>query len=290
MNNIFAMVTLKRSHFYTTHAIKSFFKYTEIENEDEFLLINNDNCETAEFSTYSKINIINNEQPLGFAENVNQGISVAIKKKKNLVFLNNDIILTKNWFHPLKKNEKNISIPSCNQLFKYNSECGNLKLNATMTFKDFNENYDLLNNIVEQHRKKFKPDQKFQGPLMPFYCFKVPNKILNEVGYFDTMFGKGGGEDIDYRIRCAAKGYEVDWLIDSFVLHFHGKSTWDGGETQDETERKNKIYTEVFKKKWGNEMTQLFITRKDFSNILSNKDLETLFKKGKFGDLIRKLL
>ena len=80
------MVTLKRSHFYTTHAIKSFFKYTEIENEDEFLLINNDNCETAEFSTYSKINIINNEQPLGFAENVNQGISAAIKKKKESCF------------------------------------------------------------------------------------------------------------------------------------------------------------------------------------------------------------
>ena len=37
-------------------------------------------------------------------------------------------------------------------------------------------------------------------------------------------------------------------------------------------------------------MTQLFIIRKDFSNILSNKDLEPLFKKGKFGDLIRKLL
>ena len=158
-----------------------------------------------------------------------------------------------------------------------------------MTFKDFNENYDLLNNIVEKHKKKFKPDQKFQGPLMPFYCFKAPNKILNEVGYFDTAYGKGGGEDIDYRIRCAVKGYEVDWLIDSYVLHFHGKSTWDGGETQDEIERKNKIYTEVFKKKWGNELTQLFIIRKDFSNMLSNKDLEILFKKGKFGDLIRKL-
>ena len=51
----------------------------------------------------------------------------------------------------------------------------------------------------------------------------------------------------------------MDRLIDSYVLHFHGKSTWDGGETQDEIEKKNKIYTEVFKKKWGAAMTQLFI-------------------------------
>ena len=290
MNNIFAMVTLKRSHFYTRYALKSFFEYTKIENKDEFLLINNDNCNTDEFSIYSKINIIKNKQPLGFAENVNQAISAAIKRKKNLIFLNNDIILTKDWFYPLKINEKNISIPSSNQIFKYNSDCGNLKLKATMTFEDFNENYDLLNNIVEKHIKKFKTDQKFQAPLMPFFCFKVPYKILNEVGYFDKSFGKGGGEDIDYRIRCAIKGYEVDWLIDSYVLHFHGKSTWDGGETRDEIETKNKIYTEVFKKKWGETMTQLFIIRKDFSNILSNKDLEHLFKKGRFGDLIRKLL
>ena len=37
-------------------------------------------------------------------------------------------------------------------------------------------------------------------------------------------------------------------------------------------------------------MTQLFIIRKDFSDVLSRKDLKDLFKKGKFGDLIRQLL
>ena len=37
-------------------------------------------------------------------------------------------------------------------------------------------------------------------------------------------------------------------------------------------------------------MTQIFILRKDFSNILHEKNLSELFKKGKFDDLIRKLL
>ena len=37
-------------------------------------------------------------------------------------------------------------------------------------------------------------------------------------------------------------------------------------------------------------MTQIFILRKDFLNILENKNLIDLFKKGKFGDLIRRLL
>ena len=290
MSNIFAMVTLKSSNFYTAYALESFFKNTVMEADDEFLLINNDYSEIDKFSIYNKINIVKNNQPLSFAENINQGISIAIKNQKNLVFLNNDIIFTKNWFNPLKLDSRNISIPVSNQLFPYNSDCGNLKLTATMSFEEFNANYDLLNDIVTRHKKKFQSDQKFQTPLMPFYCFKAPHKILNDVGYFDKSFGKGCGEDIDYRMRCAIKGYEVNFLLDSYLLHFHGKSTWDGGETKDQIEERNKIYTETFKKKWGEEMTQLFIIRKDFSDVLSRKELKDLFKKGKFGDLIRQLL
>ena len=82
---------------------------------------------------------------------------------------------------------------------------------------------------------------------MPFFCFKIPYKILNEIGYFDKSFGKCGGEDIDYRIRCAIKGYDVNFLVHSYLLHFHGKSTWDGNETKDEIEERNKIYVNEFK-------------------------------------------
>ena len=103
-------------------------------------------------------------------------------------------------------------------------------------------------------------------------------------------FGVGGGEDIDYRIRCAIKGYETNFLLDSYILHFHGKSTWDGAETKFQTETRNEIYIEAFKKKWGIEMTQLFILRKNFSNFLSEKDLEDLFKQGKFSELIRRAI
>jgi len=290
MTNIFAMVTLKSSNFYTKHALASFFKNTEMESDDEFLLINNDYADKEKFSTYSKVKIIENKKPLGFAENVNQAIDEAIKKKKNLIFLNNDIIFTKNWFNAMNSNLKNISIPVNNQIFTYKSDCGNLNLTPTMTLGEFNENYDLLDNIVLQHKERFKPNLKFQTPLMPFFCFKVPYEVLRDVGYLDTSFGKGGGEDIDYRIRCAVKNHEVNFLIDSYLLHFHGKSTWDGGEKKEQIEKRNELYTKVFEKKWGKEMTQLFIIRKDFQNILSEKGLEELFKNGRFGDLIRKII
>tara|TARA_Y100000590_G_scaffold409650_1_gene502006 strand:+ start:1418 stop:2290 length:873 start_codon:yes stop_codon:yes gene_type:complete len=290
MNNIFAMVTMKSSSLYTDLAIKSFFKFTEINDSDEFLLIDNDGNNFNNLSTYKKIKIIKNKSPLSFAENVNKVIKISKANNKNLIFLNNDIIFTKGWFDPLKNNSNCISIPASNQIFQYSSDCKNLILKITMNLKDFNENYQLLNEIVEKHKKKYEPGQKLQTPLMPFFCFKLPKEIINKIGLFDETFGKGGGEDVDYRIRCAAEGYEVNFLIDSYLLHFHGKSTWDGNETLHETEKRNKKYTEIFLKKWGQELTQIFIIRKDILEILEKKGITEHFKNGKFGDLIRKIL
>ena len=289
MNNIFAMSTMRSSHFYTSYALKSFYNNTNMDDSDEFLLIDNDGNDMSSFVDYKKINIIKNKTSLSFAENVNQGIQAAKDKKKNIIFLNNDIIFTKDWFSALDSNAKSISIPVCNQLFQYQSDCGKLKLKHTMKLEDFGENYNLLNEIIEKHKIKFKKYKKFQTPLMPFYCFKIPYVILNEVGYFDSSFGKCGGEDIDYRIRCAIKGYEVDFLLQSYLLHFHGKSSWDGNETKEQIEERNRVYTETFNKKWGLEFTQIFILRRDFLEILNKKNLNSTFKAGEFGELIRKL-
>jgi len=289
MNNLFAMVTLKNSHLYTEHAIESFFKNTELHEDDEFLLIDNDGCELGKLSIYKKIKIIKNQFPLSFAENVNQAIDWALKNKKNLIFLNNDIIFTKNWSKPLQADSKNISLPVNNQLFPYESNCGKLKLRETMNLEDFKENYTLLDEIVEKHKKKFKAHQQLRALLMPFFCFKIPYPILNEVGFFDKIF-VCGAEDVDYRIRCAKKGYDVNFLADSYLLHFHGKSTWDGGETNSQIEKRNKLYTEAFLKKWGEDMTQIFILRKNFSNILNQKGLNDIFKQGRFKELIKQLL
>ena len=283
------MVTLKSSHLYTEYAIESFFKNTELHEDDEFLLIDNDGCELGKLSIYKKIKIIKNQFPLSFAENVNQAIDWALKNKKNLIFLNNDIIFTKNWAKPLQADSKNISLPVNNQLFPYESNCGKLKLRETMNLEDFKENYTLLDEIVEKHKKKFKAHQQLRALLMPFFCFKIPYPILNEVGFFDKIF-VCGAEDVDYRIRCAKKGYDVNFLADSYLLHFHGKSTWDGGETNSQIEKRNKLYTEAFLKKWGEDMTQIFILRKNFSNILNQKGLNDIFKQGRFKELIKQLL
>ncbi len=295
------MVTLKSSNIYTKYSVNSFFKNTTISNDDEFLLIDNDGCKLDAFYANSKIKIMKNKLPLSFAKNVNLAMKKAKESKKNLIFLNNDIIFTSDWFEPLDSDSQNISIPVNNQIFPYQSDCKNLKLKITMDLKDFDENYTLLNEIVKKHKQIFKiPNKrnesstskhsfKIQTLLMPFFCFKIPNKIIHEIGYFDETF-LNGAEDVDYRIRCAQKNFDVNFLLNSYLLHFHGKSTWHGAETRDQTEKRNELYTKVFLKKWGKEMTQIFIIRKNFYNILLEKNLIEFFEKKIFGELIRKLL
>ena len=58
---------------------------------------------------------------------------------------------------------------------------------------------------------------------MPFFCFKVPYKILNDVGLFDVSFVEGA-EDVDYRIRCAIKGYDVNFIINSYLNYTNKQS------------------------------------------------------------------
>ena len=283
------MPTIKRSNQYTAYALDSFFKNTVLSDNDEFFLIDNDGCELAKYSLHKKVKIIRNQKPKNIAQNINQMIDKSIDRKKNLIFLNNDIIFTKNWFDSFKSNNNEVLISVNNQIFQYQSDCKNLRLTATMNLKDFNNNYILLDQIVEKHNKKFQLHQKAQGLLMPFFCFKIPYEILNSVGHFDENFNHGG-EDVDYRIRCIQKGHEVNFLLDSYLLHFHGKSSWDGGETKKETKNRDKSYTKVFLKKWGEDMTRIFILRKEFTHILDKHKVHDIFKQGKFDQVIKKII
>ena len=95
--------------------------------------------------------------------------------------------------------------------------------------------------------------------MIPFYCFYLPHEVSSIVGLFDEEFGKAGGEDIDYRLRARIKGYETLLISGSYLLHFMGKSSWRGTETENETNERNSKYREYFISKWGKEIADEYI-------------------------------
>lgn len=279
--HVYAMVTTKKSDHYTTIALESFFKNTQLGKLDQLYLIDNDSSNKYKSDRYITIE---NPIPLNFSQNINQIINLA--QDRDIFFLNNDIVFTPNWNTPLIQYDNAILIPACNQTHYYKLE--NLQLSPTMNIDEFNSKFTELNNISKFHIKSSLPNF-FEMKLMPFYAFRLPKKIFNKVGMFDETFS-AGGEDVDYRIRCLQNNFSVKYTNFSYLLHYQGKSTWDSNEDLEETLNRNQLYEEVFLKKWGKDCFDFCLNGKNFEQVIKKYQFENLVNERKFSEVIKALV
>jgi GT2 family glycosyltransferase len=231
--NLYAMITTRNSRRYTETALDTFFKSTRLGANDEFILIDNDN--ESDYQTPGTV--INNIEPKSFAKNCNDMIDRAADR--NFFLLSNDVAFTPGWNEPLKQYANILSIPSCNQTHLYS--VSDLKLQPSMSIGEYNNKFFELSQAARIHKSQNYPGL-YERLLMGFYVFMIPASVYKRVGYFDETFGVGGGEDVDYRLRAIQQDIPVKYLSQSYLLHFAGKSTWDGPEQQREIEERNKKY------------------------------------------------
>ena len=279
--HVYMMVTTTKSDHYTKIALDSFFANTKLSKLDQFYLIDND--ATKNHYSDNFITIENNE-PLCFSKNINKVINLS--NDKDIFVLNNDIIFTPNWDNVLKQYDNIITIPSCNQTHFY--QTNELTLAPTMSLNDFSNKFKTLFDIAKYHITN-SVNNFFELKLMPFYAFRLPNKIYNKVGLFDENFERGG-EDVDYRLRCIEQGFSVKFTNRSYLLHFHGKSTWDSSEEEAETLKRNKLYENVFLQKWGEDLFHFCLNSKDYETIIKKYQLEKLVQHQKYSEAINILL
>lgn len=279
--NLYAMISTKNSRSYTDIALNSFLKSTKLQNNEEFILIDNDN----ERNYPSEVTVIANDVPKSFAKNCNEMIAKA--DGRNFFLLSNDVVFTPGWNEPLKQYSNVLSLPSCNQTHVYSSN--GLKLQSSMRIDEYNNQYFELSEIVKLHKGQNSAGF-FERLLMGFYVFMLPAKVYNKVGLFDEQFGVGGGEDVDYRIRCIEKSIPVKYISQSYLLHFAGKSTWDGPEQQNEIDQRNKQYFELFSKKWGQNLANLCLVGGNTRHVIEKFQLQMLIQNQKFSDAINYVL
>lgn len=247
------MVTSASSNLYARLAVESFLLNTKLTHTDLFVLIDNDRVYDGP-NDY-RVNLLRPNNSQTFSQNLNLLISIAKQRDDDLVFLSNDVILTPGWLEPLIEDSA-ITIPTCNQTHKYSHN--GLTLVEEMDIENFLGKYKELCEVVEYH-KQTVVSEIFERFLMPFYAFRLPKAIYNEVGFFDENF-INGGEDIDYRIRTLLKGFEVRYKTKSYLLHFNGKSTWRGNENSDEIQLRDKNYRKYFEDKWNSDLKGLLLT------------------------------
>jgi GT2 family glycosyltransferase len=260
MNHVFCFVSSKITEQYSKLALDSFFKHTKLEDGDIFVFVNNDG--TNAFRKDYPIDIyVNNKTLKSWAENFNKGLRVAKKFKKHFVVITNDVIFTKGWLEALKQTDDMILIPVCNVNFMYKSSI--FSTAPVMQLEDYIGKESYLDAVVSFHQNNFKPEELDEKIFMQMYLARIPYKVHNDVGYFDHTFSNCGGEDMDYRIRSAIKGYKTMLAKHPFILHFHGKSSWDGAESTEQERVRRDQYLKKGVEKWGEDLTEIFIKGTD---------------------------
>ena len=280
MGILYGMVTLKVTNEYANKAVDSFFKNTILNSDDKFVMVDNDGDFKSNWNNgrISEDNFILNDKLESFSYNMNILMRLAIKENKDLVFLSNDVIFTPNWSELLITDDMTLSIPSCNQTH-------NLGIPSSLSMDEFGDRYDILNQISLGVNNEMK---YFQSMLMPFYVLRIPLKILKEVGEYDEMFVVGG-EDIDYRLRCLIKGFNVTYTP-SFLLHFNGKSSWNGFETIEQTKERDYNYKIRFISKWGLDLKDICFINSDPMRVINKFNLDDIISNGDYNNLILKVI
>jgi GT2 family glycosyltransferase len=287
MNHVFCFVSSAKTENFSRLALYSFFKETKLETGDIFVFVNNDG--TNAFKEEYPIDIyINNKTPKSWAENFNKGLRIAKRFKKHFVVITNDIVFTKNWFEPLKQRDDAVLIPACNINYLYNA--AGFKTSPCMQMEEYIGKEKNLEEIVQFHQNKFKFEDVQERIFMQLYLGRIPYQVHNSVGYFDHTFSNCGGEDMDFRIRCAIQGFKTMIANHSLTLHFHGKSSWDGSETTVEEEQRRAKYIDKSMKKWGLDLTEIFIKGTNAREHCIQLGLEQQLKNGESFNIIRLLV
>jgi GT2 family glycosyltransferase len=287
MNHVFCFVSSAKTEHFSKLALDSFFNNTKLEPGDIFVFVNNDG--TNSFRKDYPINVyINNKTSKSWAENFNKGLRIAKKFKKHFVVITNDIVFTKNWFEPLKQRDDAVLIPACNINYLYNAP--GFKTSPCMQMEEYVGKEKYLEAIVEYHQKNFKFDDLQERIFMQLYLGRIPYQVHSNVGYFDHTFSNCGGEDMDYRIRCSIKGFKTMIANCSLTLHFHGKSSWDGSETTVEEEQRRAKYIDKSMKKWGFDLTEIFIKGTNAKEHCYQLGLKEYFDKGESFNIMRTLI
>ncbi len=284
-NRIFGMITTSASSEYTPHALRTFAATTKLEKNDECILIDNDATYDSSESFGIPITKIQNAAPLGFAENMNVILKRAHTQKADAVLLNNDLIFSDGWISDAASQSTTISSPLSSREMQY--QAGPLHCTNPMTLDQYLGNEHLFPEVVSQHRARMLGESSVLA--LPFFAVTIPWKIIDTVGLLDESFGKGGGEDYDYSLRAILAGFTVHYLLKDYIIHFGGRSSWAGHESEAEQRARNAIFFSRFAEKWGEHLTDI-ILRENHNVILEDSSLAALAERGSLKTLIESLL
>lgn len=223
---------------YTKICIESIRKYTRSGTYELIIVDNASDDGTIEWLKKQKdIISIFNESNVGFPNGCNQGIDVAIGD--NILFLNNDTIVTKNWLNNmlacLLSDNKHGAV-SC-----VTNNCSYAQA-IPIQYKNIVEMHTFSASFNKQNPQLWEERLKLIG-----FCFLVKRSVIAKIGKMDECFSPGNFEDDDYSLRIRKAGYKLILCKDTFIHHFGSVSFKKAPDYNDLLLNNMKKY----KRKWG---------------------------------------
>jgi hypothetical protein len=182
------------------------FKVIIVDNESNFEKVNKIK------SGFTKVEVIESKENLGFASANNIGIKYAIKNKiEYLMLLNNDTEVNKKFLAPLLNSFKNDNLLGAVQplIMNYNNRAK--VWNAGGYLNNF-FGFPYTNNKIK--------NKNLQIDWITGCCIVLKTKVIKKAGLIDEDFF-AYYEDVDWSLRIKKLGYKLG-VVDSSVIFHHG--------------------------------------------------------------------
>lgn len=201
-------------------------------------------------SLSEKVVVLHNNKNMGFVASVNKGMKV--NQRNDVILLNSDCRVSNDWVARLSQ---------CVYSDEKAATATPFSNNGTIcSYPIFNFSYKIPEDVslekLDNIFRKVNKGKKQQIPTAVGFCMYIKRSCLDEVGLFDeTLFGIGYGEENEFSLRSARKGWRHYLCADTFVYH-HGSISF-GGMKHSQMEKAEKILMELYPE--YNEMVNSFI-------------------------------
>ena len=185
--------------------------------------------------------LLHNDESRGFAFANNRG--TASVTSEWLLFMNNDLVLTKDWFAPFKQvieGKASLAEPGCIGNVQLDPRTDNID-HAGVSFASGVPRH-FLQGENEFPKRRFSEFLAVTGA-----CFMIRRDLFLEVGGFDESY-RTGFEDIDLCLRLRMLGFRHYMANQSRIYHKRGSSS-----ERNEHQAHN---SKVFYGRWGKLITR----------------------------------
>lgn len=161
---------------------------------------------------------LRNEKNLGFVKNCNNAVNnLVIDKTADILLLNSDTVVTKGFVEEMQGilySQKNICAvnPRSN-----NATVWSIPTDSSMARRPQSS------FMLWQKLKGELPD-KYIAPTSHGFCMLIRRDVIDKIGLFDEVYGRGYGEENDFTMRARKDGWVCAVANHAFVFHYGSKS------------------------------------------------------------------